>query len=110
MMRPIEEENNMADYYMNLVANLAMNQKEILPTLLEQMKQMQETMMQMQQQLKDKPPPKNRRQITRRNVSKYCWSHGACSHTSATCNNKKDGHKNDATFEDKKGGSTYYCT
>ena len=48
MMRPTKEENNMADEYMNSVANLAMNQKEILPTLLEQMKQMQETMMQMQ--------------------------------------------------------------
>jgi len=47
--------------------------------------------------------------FTRNNISKYCWSHGACSHTSAQCNSKRDGHKNNATFENKQGGSTAYC-
>jgi hypothetical protein len=45
----------------------------------------------------------------RRNTSKYCWSHGACSHSSAECNNKRPGHTDAATFEEKMGGSTYYC-
>jgi len=39
----------------------------------------------------------------------YCWTHG-CSknvkHTSVTCKNKADGHQDDATISDKKGGST----
>ena len=45
----------------------------------------------------------------RRNVSKYCWTHGACSHESKECKNKKDGHKDLATFATKMGGNTYYC-
>ena len=45
----------------------------------------------------------------RRNISKYCWSHGACAHSSAECNNKKRGHQNDATFSNKMGGSTRFC-
>ena len=40
----------------------------------------------------------------RKNISKYCWSHGACAHSSADCNNKKSGHKDEATFANKMGG------
>ena len=39
----------------------------------------------------------------------YCWSCGAWNHKSKDCRRKKEGHRDDATFEDKKGGSTYYC-
>ena len=46
----------------------------------------------------------------RRNVSNYCWSHGACAHTSAECQNKRTGHQDAATFNNKMGGSTSYCT
>ena len=28
----------------------------------------------------------------RKNTTKYCWSHGACAHSSADCNNKRSGH------------------
>jgi len=38
----------------------------------------------------------------------YCWTHGhRCSkdHTSATCGNKAEGHKNDATLTNTMGGS-----
>ena len=45
----------------------------------------------------------------RSNTSKYCWSHGACAHTSNQCRNPKLGHKWDATFADKKGGCTHFC-
>ena len=40
---------------------------------------------------------------------KYCWTHGACAHTSAECNKPKEDHKKDATFTDMKGGSTNRC-
>ena len=39
----------------------------------------------------------------------YCWSHGlgfSDQHTSHSCNNKKDGHQDDATIKSRKGGST----
>ena len=45
----------------------------------------------------------------RRNTSKYCWTHGACSHESSDCNAKAQGHQDSATFNNKMGGSTYYC-
>jgi hypothetical protein len=40
----------------------------------------------------------------------YCWSHGlgfSANHTSCTCNNKKEGHKDEATIKQRKGGSTF---
>ena len=38
----------------------------------------------------------------------YCWSHGLgknANHTSATCRNKADGHKNDSTADNMMGGN-----
>ena len=51
----------------------------------------------------------NNNRRPRRNVSKYCWTHGACSHNSKDCENKNSGHKDEATFNTKLGGSTEYC-
>ena len=42
----------------------------------------------------------------------YCWSHGITknlNHTSVTCNRKKDGHKDQATLNNKMGGSEQVC-
>ena len=42
----------------------------------------------------------------------YCWSHGITknlNHTSATCNRKKEGHKDQATLNNKMGGSDQVC-
>ena len=110
-LRPTEEENELADEYMENVANMTTNQQELLPTLIQQMQQMQSIITTMQEQLNKQPtqPRNDRRMTQRKNTSKYCWSHGACSHESKNCNQKKDGHQDDATFTNKKGGSTYYC-
>jgi hypothetical protein len=51
----------------------------------------------------------NKTMRKRTNISKYCWSHGACTHSSTECNRKKPGHQDNATFSNKLGGSTYYC-
>ena len=45
----------------------------------------------------------------RRNVSKYCWTHGCCAHGSAECETPGPNHKNEATFNDMMGGSTRGC-
>jgi hypothetical protein len=48
--------------------------------------------------------------VTRpRNTSIYCWSHGGCGHTSATCMDKRSGHQDNTTFTDKMGGNTRNC-
>ena len=46
----------------------------------------------------------------RRNISKYCWTHGACAHDSFTCESTTEGHKRQATFSNKMGGSQAYCS
>ena len=43
-------------------------------------------------------------------ANKYCWRHGKCSHKSSNCRNPAPGHKEDATLEAKKDGSTLGCT
>ena len=45
------------------------------------------------------------------NTSKYCWSHGACSHTRIYHNMKKTGHKYSETcFENMEGSENYFHT
>ena len=39
----------------------------------------------------------------------YCWSHGACAHSSTDCNNQAPGHQSTATFTNMQGGSTNRC-
>ena len=66
----------------------------------------------MQQQMHiNTPTPSSNTTSTlrqRTKTNKYCWSHGACAHTSSECRSKKPGHRDDATFRDKKGGCTDY--
>ena len=49
-------------------------------------------------------PAKRKRRLT-----EYCWTHGRCAHKSSECRNKKEGHKDDATLRNKKGGSKKNC-
>ena len=40
---------------------------------------------------------------------KYCWTHGACGHSSANCKDKAPGHRDEATKENKMNGSKAWC-
>ena len=42
--------------------------------------------------------------FNRRDITKYCHTHGACNHTSSECNRKAPGHKNTATLTNRMGG------
>ena len=58
----------------------------------------------------DRPPrpPLVAQGLLRGKPVSYCWTHGVTSnlrHTSATCRRKATGHKDDATFNDRKGGA-----
>ena len=37
---------------------------------------------------------------------RYCWSCGCCDHWGRFCPNRKPGHKVDANFKNRMGGST----
>ena len=45
----------------------------------------------------------------RKNITNYCWTHGDCAHESKDCPDKAQGHQNNTTFDDKKGGSCARC-
>ena len=99
------------------IVNVASNdaiQVEILK-LLKQIKG------EMKPEMKPKREPRNQKNNTnnnnkkqkfkrrRTNISNYCWSCGAWNHPSSKCRNKKEGHRDEATFENKMGGSLLYC-
>ena len=46
---------------------------------------------------------------TGRPYKRYCWSCGCCTHWGRFCPNKKKGHQDDASFKDRKGGSSEGC-
>ncbi len=49
-----------------------------------------------------------------RNMGGYCWTHGfhpvGVTHDSKTCDVKKDGHRDDATYSSRHDGNTYWPT
>ena len=45
-------------------------------------------------------------QKNRVGYTKYCWTHGLCNHISKERKNKREGHKDDATFKNRMGGSS----
>ena len=47
--------------------------------------------------------------FTRANTDFYCWTHGACDHNSNACTRQAPGHKNNATKDNKQGGSKAFC-
>ena len=51
----------------------------------------------------------NQRPNNNRRFNKYCWTHGGCAHNGKGCKNKAEGHKDNATFANKMGGSTKNC-
>ena len=52
---------------------------------------------------------KSKKKDKKGNGDLYCWTHGLCRHKGTDCNNKATGHKDDATFSDRKGGSVKNC-
>ena len=47
--------------------------------------------------------------FNRTQIDKYCWTHGACNHTSAECMQRANGHQANATKDNRMGGSNAFC-
>ena len=41
---------------------------------------------------------------SKKKLRKYCWTHGWCAHSGAECKSKAEGHKDEATLQNKMGG------
>ena len=84
-----------------------------LQTLQKQMEMMQSMMTQMSQMTTANSTPSSKRKQNSRAQqprnqyqSKYCWTHGLCHHLGKDCRTKAEGHKDEATVENRMGGST----
>ena len=53
--------------------------------------------------------PITNQQQSRRNRTKYCWSHGQCAHAGKECRNPQPGHDINATIQNRRGGSSKGC-
>ena len=51
------------------------------------------------------PPPPNGQPRTKKRRIFYCWTHGACLHSSDRCLHRAPGHQPNATFKNRMGGS-----
>ena len=76
---------------------------QTLQTQMDLMKQMMETMKAMQGSVGNNSG--NKKGKRNPNQTKYCWTHGMCSHTGVDCRTPAEGHKADATAANKMGGS-----
>ncbi len=88
-----------------------------LQTIQKQMEIMQSMMAQMNKMTNNSHSnstnrPKNSCAQQPRNQyqSKYCWTHGLCHHHSKDCRMKANGHKNEATVDNRMGGSSKNLT
>ena len=114
LQTPEASGDNNPEIVQHMANNMA--QAQFLPQIMTQMPQLIQQMNAMQHQINNNSTIRQssssipRQHRPRTNTSKYCWSHGACAHTSQQCRSKKSGHRDDATFRNKLGGSTAYCT
>ena len=78
-------------------------EKQNMPDLLTQM--MFNQMMILNKQINNDT---NNRSNSRRSrpTNRYCWIHGACGHNGHECKHRANGHKPEATFQNRMGGST----
>ena len=116
LQTPETSADNNPEVFQHIANNMA--QTQLLPQLMTQMSQLIQQMNAMQQQINTQADNTSttrysslsvsRQHRPRTNISNYCWSHGACAHTSQQCRSKKPGHRNEATFTNKLGGSTAY--
>ena len=85
-----------------------------LQSLQRQMELMQSMMMQTQcmqvnpaeDNTYRRPPIQSTTQPRNPNQCKYCWTHGWCNHFGRDCRSKAEGHRDEATRDNRMGGST----
>ena len=117
-LAPPEASNDPTPDVIDQMANAAA-QQQLMPQMMQQMVQLMQQMAVIQQNmnmnssrtssLSSSSTSNSRNTRQRTNTQHYCWSHGACAHTSSNCRSKCPGHQDNASFNNKMGGSTAYC-
>ena len=103
-----EVNEDMSDHVANYTANTNI-QMEVFKVL----QDIKNDMKVMQSKAPSETPNGSKKQGKRRTGSnktkKYCWTHGLWNHTSQECGVRKEGHQEDATMDNKMGGSEKGC-
>jgi len=114
-------ENTVNDQTNDVIQHMANNaaHQQMMPQMMAQMMELLNKMTVMQENLQHQSVAASsnasrnstsvRSHRSRTNTNYYCWSHGACAHSSDQCKSKRPGHQDAATFTNKMGGSTAYC-
>ena len=100
---------------------LSVTESAIIPSLIQQMNQMQTLMMSMQQGMCNPTNGHGRGRGNRGGrggrggngpppvYTQYCWTHGLCMHVGANCRTPTAGHQTTATVNNRMGGSNRNC-
>ena len=82
-----------------------------ITSLLTSIKSLQEEIKDLKAAAPPKPAPidKTINPRTGKKWKRYCWSCGCCPHSGKYCQNKLPGHKDEATFNNRMGGSNKFC-
>ena len=82
-----------------------------ITSLLTSIKSLQEEIKDLKAAAQPKPVPidKTINPRTGKKWKRYCWSCGCCPHSGKYCQNKLPGHKDEATFNNRMGGSNKFC-
>ena len=70
--------------------------------IIQQQMQMLQKMMKM---LQEKTPTTKTSRRRNPNLTKYCWTHGLCSHNGAECCTPAEGHNSTTTLQNRRGDS-----
>lgn len=87
------------------------NATDTIEDLRKEIKQMREAMQNNQRKQRKDVPPAQGKDDDGNDIT-YCWSHGITRnlwHNSKTCKRCKEGHKKEATLQNKMGGSEECC-
>ena len=101
------DENTPQEYQANATSTNTV-QLEILKLLKELSTDIKQTKAVPRQHQSQKTPD-NKNSPLHADTSKYCWTHGAGNHSSSECKRRAQGHKHEAVFTNKLGGSKAYC-
>ena len=85
-------------------------QLEILKLLKELSTDIKQTKAVVPRRRQPQKTPDNKNSPPRADTSKYYWTHGASNHSSSECKRRAQGHKHEAVFTNKLGGSKAYCS
>ena len=87
----------------------SMTSASTVSSLLSGMKLLQQEIKELKESQSKQVIDKSINPRTGKKWKRYCWSCGCCPHSGRFCKNKLPGHRDEATFNNRMGGSNKFC-